>query len=135
LTSFWIDKYLHVQVSLVRISWQCSEWINIGMFKVSLVQYWDVQSLVNANLYKSLDSTLNGPIFTYSKSHQCKFLQISQQHFEWTNIGTFKVSSMQISTNLSTALWMDQYWHVQSLVNANLNKSLDSTLNGPILEC
>uniref|UniRef100_A0A6C0C894 Uncharacterized protein n=1 Tax=viral metagenome TaxID=1070528 RepID=A0A6C0C894_9ZZZZ len=30
---------------------------------------------------------------------------------------------------------MDQYWHIQSPVNANLYKSLDITLNGPILAC
>uniref|UniRef100_A0A6C0CAK2 Uncharacterized protein n=1 Tax=viral metagenome TaxID=1070528 RepID=A0A6C0CAK2_9ZZZZ len=28
---------------------------------------------------------------------------------------------------------MDQYWHVQSLVNADFYKSFDIILNGPIL--
>jgi len=139
------------------------EWTNIGTSKVLSMQtstnlltslwmdqYLHVQSLVNTNLHRSLDVTLNGQIFTTSescrckslditlsgqifatsKSCQCKLLQISWHHVEWTNICNFKVSSMQTSTNLLTSLWMDQYLHVQSLVNANLHRFLDITLNG-----
>uniref|UniRef100_A0A6C0C971 Uncharacterized protein n=1 Tax=viral metagenome TaxID=1070528 RepID=A0A6C0C971_9ZZZZ len=72
-------------------------------------QYLDVQSLVNANLHKSLDITLNGHIFVHSKSCQCKILQISRHHIKWTNICMFKISSMQNSPNLLTSYRMDQY--------------------------
>uniref|UniRef100_A0A6C0CBU1 Uncharacterized protein n=1 Tax=viral metagenome TaxID=1070528 RepID=A0A6C0CBU1_9ZZZZ len=87
-------------------------------------QYWHVRSPVDTNLYKSIDITLNGSILARSKSRQCKFIditlnrqilarskscqcklpQISRHHFEWTNICTFKVSSMQTSITLLTSL-------------------------------
>uniref|UniRef100_A0A6C0C799 Uncharacterized protein n=1 Tax=viral metagenome TaxID=1070528 RepID=A0A6C0C799_9ZZZZ len=40
-------------------------------------QYLHVQSLVNANLHRSLDVTLNGQIFTTSESCRCKSLGIT----------------------------------------------------------
>ena len=98
-------------------------------------QYLHVQSLVNANLHKSLDIALNGPIFIRSTSRQCKSSQISWHRTEWTNIHMFKVPSMQIFANLLTSHWMDQYLNVQSLVNTNLLTShwIDQYLNVKVL--
>ena len=95
-------------------------------------QYLCIQRLVDANLHKSLDITLNGPIFGRSKSCQCESSQISRHHIEWTNICAFKVLSMQNPTNFSTSHQMDQYLYVQNLVNAKFSKSLDIISNGPI---
>jgi len=105
-----------------QISWHHIEWTNIWTFKVLSMRiftnlstshwmdtYLCIQSLVNAKSYKFLDITSNGPIFVCSKSRQCKILQISWHHIEWTNIWTF-----------------------QSLVNADLHKSLAITLNAQI---
>uniref|UniRef100_A0A6C0C9Z5 Uncharacterized protein n=1 Tax=viral metagenome TaxID=1070528 RepID=A0A6C0C9Z5_9ZZZZ len=53
---------------------------------------------------KLIDITLNGPILARSKSRQCELRQISWHHFEWTNVSTFKVSSIQTSANLLASL-------------------------------
>uniref|UniRef100_A0A6C0C706 Uncharacterized protein n=1 Tax=viral metagenome TaxID=1070528 RepID=A0A6C0C706_9ZZZZ len=56
-------------------------------------QYLHVQNLVNANLRKSLDITLNGQTFAHSTFRKCKSLDITR---------------------------IDKYLRIQSLVNVNL---------------
>jgi len=88
-------------------------------------QYWYVQSLVNANLltsfwidqYWHVQSLVNVNLFT----------------LPWIN-QYWHVRHLAIA-NLLTSHWMDQHWRVQGLVNANLFRSLDITLNRPILIC
>jgi len=95
-----------------------------------LISHWTDQYQHVQSLDESLDITLNRSILARSKSWQ-----ISRHRIERINIGTFKVPPIQTSTDLLTLHWMDKYWHVQSLVNANFYRFLGITLNGQILIC